>query len=94
MHNHGLIFKRKEKIMHELKKIHFKGIAPLNDENRGMKMVRKLEEGGFLKIDKVIADIRNLRFKTERYEAILLVPEENIAYVKNQLKIKENKNKK
>lgn len=80
--------------MPELKKIHFKGIAPLNDKNRGMKMVRKLEEGGFLKIDKVITDIRNLRFKTERYEAILLVPEENIAYVKSQLKIKEDKSKK
>lgn len=59
-----------------------------------MKMVRKLEEGGFLKIDKIITDIRNLRFKTERYEVILLVPEENIAYVKNQLKIKEEKLKK
>lgn len=57
-------------------------------------MVRKLEEGGFLKIDKIITDIKNLRFKTERYEAILLVPEENIAYVKNQLKIKEDKSKK
>lgn len=80
--------------MPELKRIHYKGIAPLIDENRGMKMVRKLEEGGFLKIDKVITDIKNLRFKTERYEAILLVPEENIAYVKGQLKIKEDKNKK
>lgn len=80
--------------MPELKRIHFKGIAPLIDENRGMKMVRKLEEGGFLKIDKVITDIKNLRFKTERYEAILLVPEENIAYVKGQLRIKEDKSKK
>ncbi len=80
--------------MPELKRIHFKGIVPLIDENRGMKMVRKLEEGGFLKIDKIITDIKNLRFKTERYEAILLVPEENIAYVKNQLKIKEDKIKK
>ena len=80
--------------MPELKRIHFKGMAPLNDENRGMKMVRKLEEGGFLKIDKIITDIRNLRFKTETYEAILLVPEENMAYVKNQLKIKEEKMKK
>lgn len=80
--------------MPELKRIHFKGIAPLIDENRGMKMVRKLEEGGFLKIDKIITDIKNLRFKTERYEAILLVPEENIAYVKGRLKIKEDKSKK
>ena len=80
--------------MSELKRIHFKGIAPLIDENRGMKMVRKLEEGGFLKIDKIITDIKNLRFKTERYEVILLVPEENIAYVKSQLKIKEDKVKK
>ena len=80
--------------MSELKRIHFKGIAPLIDENRGMKMVRKLEEGGFLKIDKIINDIRNLRFKTEKYEAILLVPEENIAYVKKQLRIKEDKIKK
>ena len=80
--------------MSELKKIHFKGIAPLKDKNRGMKMVRKLEEGGFLKIDKIVTDVKNLRFKTERYEAILLVPEENIAYVKNQLKIKEDKSKK
>lgn len=80
--------------MPELKRIHFKGIAPLIDENRGMKMVRKLEEGGFLKIDKIITDIKNLRFKTERYEAILLVPEENITYVKGQLKIKEDKTKK
>ena len=80
--------------MPELKRIHFKGIAPLIDENRGMKMVRKLEEGGFLKIDKIITDIKNLRFKTERYEAILLVPDENIAYVKNRLKIKEEKIKK
>lgn len=80
--------------MPELKKIHFKGIAPLKDKNRGMKMVRKLEEGGFLKIDKIVTDIKNLRFKTERYEAILLVPEENIAYVKNQLRIKENAAKK
>lgn len=80
--------------MPKLKKIHFKGIAPLIDENRGMKMVRKLEEGGLLKIDKIITDIRNLRFKTERYEAILLVPEENIVYVKNQLRIKEDKAKK
>lgn len=80
--------------MPELKRIHFKGIAPLVDENRGMEMVRKLEEGGFLKIDKVITDIRNLRFKTERYEVILLVPEENMAYVKNQLKIKEGNTKK
>ena len=80
--------------MPELKRIHFKGMAPLNDENRGMTMVRKLEEGGFLKIDKIITDIRNLRFKTETYEAILLVPEENMAYVKNQLKIKEEKMKK
>lgn len=80
--------------MPELKRIHFKGIAPLFSSIRGMKMVRKLEEGGFLKIDKVITDIKNLRFKTERYEAILLVPEENIAYVKGQLKIKEDKSKK
>ena len=80
--------------MPELKRIHFKGIAPLIDENRGMKMVRKLEEGGFLKIDKIITDIINKRFRTERYEAILLVPEENIAYVKKQLRIKEDKIKK
>lgn len=80
--------------MSQLKKIHFKGTAPLIDENRGMKMVRKLEEGGFLKIDKIITDIINKRFKTERYEAILLVPEENITYVKNQLKIKEENTKK
>ena len=80
--------------MPELKRIHYKGTAPLINENRGMRMVRKLEEGGFLKIDKVITDIRNLRFKTEKYEAILLVPEENIAYVKKQLRIKEDKIKK
>lgn len=76
--------------MPELKMIHFKGIAPLIDENRGMRMVRKLEEGGFLKIDKIVTDIINKRFRTERYEVTLLVPEENMAYVKNQLRIKEN----